>query len=193
VAGLPAVPGRPLGVRRRTGPVRVVTRKWPDRPHWEFDALRLGEDEHGVWVGAPVGTSMRRPGAGFLTDQAQVSLIPRDAAFVATFYSPGGRSPCDVYVDITTVPQWVDGAVSTVTAVDLDLDVVRGWTGRVWVDDEDEFAAHRLLMAYPGDLVRLAAGSCEAVLAAVESGGPPYDGSAGAWFTALRTKTMEDP
>ena len=50
-------------------------------------------------------------------------------------------APFDVYVDITTVPVWLDGPTRAVTAVDLDLDVVRGWTGRVWVDDEDEFAA----------------------------------------------------
>ena len=179
--------------------MRVIARKWPDHPHWEFDALRLGEDAHGVWVGAPAGTSMRRPGAGFVTDQAQVSLVPRDAGFVATFYAPGGSSPCEVYVDITTVPQWSGGSVRTVSAVDLDLDVIRGWTGRVWVDDEDEFAANRLLLAYPGDVVRLAATSCEAVHAAVRAGWPPYDGSALAWLTALvdgpaqtRTNVMED-
>jgi protein associated with RNAse G/E len=161
----------------------VVARKWPDRPHWEHDALVLGEDDHGVWVGAPAGTRMARPGVGFTCDQAQVTLFPRDAAFVATFYAPGGSSVCDVYVDIVTVPVWSD---STVTAVDLDLDVIRGWTGRVWVDDEDEFAANRVRYAYPPDLVRLAATSCAQVHAAVAGGGPPYDNAtAGRWFEAL--------
>jgi hypothetical protein len=75
--------------------------------------------------------------------------------------------------------------VATVSAVDLDLDVVRGWSGRVWVEDEDEFAAHRVAHAYPGDVVRLAASSCEAVRVAVEQGRPPYDGTAGTWFAAL--------
>ena len=164
-------------------PLRVVATKWPDRPHWEYDAVQLGEDDLGVWVGAPVGTSMTRPGAAFRTDQAQVSLVPREAPFVATFYAPGGTAHCDVYVDITTVPVWDD---ETVTAVDLDLDVVRGWTGRVWVDDEDEFAAHRVEHAYPRDLVRLAATSCDAVRDAVSSRRPPYDGlHPRTWFDAL--------
>jgi hypothetical protein len=35
--------------------VHVTFRKWPARPHWEFDAVRLGNDEHGVWLGAPAG------------------------------------------------------------------------------------------------------------------------------------------
>jgi hypothetical protein len=185
-------------------PVRVRSRKWPDRPHWEFDAVRLGEDEHGVWVGAPSGTAMRRPGAAFRTDRAQVSLVPRDQPFLSTFYAPGGVSPFEVYVDITTVPAWSDGTDETdgtgtgapgapvVSMVDLDLDVIRGWTGRVWVDDEDEFAAHRVSLAYPADVVRLAATSCAAVRAAVEGGRPPYDGSAGAWLAVLE-RTVREP
>ena len=40
--------------------------------------VRLGEDDLGVWVGAPVGTAMSRPGAAFRTDQAQVTLVPHD-------------------------------------------------------------------------------------------------------------------
>jgi hypothetical protein len=165
-------------------PVRVVARKWPDRPHWEHQAEVLGEDVHGVWVGAPAGTLLSRPGASLVTDQAQVTLVPRDEPFVATFYAPGGLAHCDVYVDITTVPVW---SPTEVTAVDLDLDVVRGWSGRVWVEDEDEFAAHRVRHAYPGDVVRLAASSCERVRVAVEQGRPPYDGSAAAWLAAVET------
>ncbi len=180
-----------MSATRRAAPrrVRLVARKWPDRSHWEHEGRRLGEDEHGVWVGARVGTLIARPGASLVTDQAQVTLVPRDQPFMATFYAPGGLAHCDVYVDITTVPTWVtqgeEDGVDTVTAVDLDLDVVRGWSGRVWVEDEDEFAAHRVRHAYPGDLVRLAATSCERVRCAVEQGRAPYDGTAGAWFAAL--------
>ncbi len=46
-------------------------------------------------------------------------------------------------------------------AVDLDLDVVRGNTGRVWVDDEDEFAEHRVAFDYPEDVVTSAVASAE--------------------------------
>lgn len=189
MAGVPAVPGRQPEVSPAPGRVRVVMRKWPDQPHWEHDAVLLGDDEHGVWVGAPVGTSMSRPGASFVSDQAVVRLVPRDAPFVASFYAPGGRAPCDVYVDITTVPTW--SGHQTVTAFDLDLDVVRGWSGRVWVDDEDEFAAHRVRFGYPSALVRLAATSCDAVHATLAGGRTPYDGSAGAWFAALEATVTQ--
>jgi hypothetical protein len=169
-------------------PVRVVARKWPDRPHWEFDGLHLGADEHGQWVGAPAGTRMTRPGAAFTTDQDIVTLLPHGEPFVATFYAPGGSVPCDLYVDIATPPTWSGDRVSS---VDLDLDVVRGWSGRVWVDDEDEFAEHRVRWRYPEALVRLATRSCEAVRAAVHDRRPPYDAdTARPWFAALERAIM---
>ena len=169
---------------------RVVFRKWGDRPHWEYDAFVLGEDEHGTWLGSPAGTRLVRPGADFTSPQAFVSLVPRDRAFVATFYeedpAPAETGWIDVYVDITTVPVWCPGAGATVTMVDLDLDVVRARTGRVWVDDEDEFADHRVRFGYPDDVVALASSTCEAVRHEVTARRPPYDGVvAETWISRL--------
>lgn len=168
--------------------VRVVARKWGDRPHWEYDALRLGEDEHGTWLGSPAGTFLSRPGVAFHTEQDFVTLIPHTGWFLASFYADGpGALPSgwvEVYVDIATEPEWSDG---TVTAVDLDLDVVRGRTGRVWVDDEDEFAEHRVRFGYPDHVVRAATESCAEVQAAVVARRAPYDGVVGPqWLERLR-------
>ena len=87
-----------------------------------------------------------------------------------------------VYVDVTTPPVW-DGSV--LRAVDLDLDVVRGNTGRVWVDDEDEFADHRVRFGYPGEVTTAAMYSCDRVHAAVAAGVAPYDGSAATWLSRV--------
>ena len=162
----------------------MVALKWPDRPHWEFDATVLGADVHGVWVGAPRGTTMRRPGVEFRAAQDQVTLVPHDRPFIATFYAgDGGPMPCEVYVDISTVPTWRDGRVSS---IDLDLDVLRGWSGRVWVDDEDEFASHRVTLDYPREVVRLATRSCDEVRAAVQQRTPPYDAATPrTWFDVM--------
>jgi hypothetical protein len=70
-------------------------------------------------------------------------------------------------------------------AVDLDLDVVRGAAGRVWVDDEDEFAQHRVELDYPTPLVVHAARSCDLVHAAVKAGSAPYDGTADTWLAQV--------
>lgn len=167
--------------------IRVVFGKWGGRPHWEYDALLLGDDAHGTWLGLPTGTRVARPGTGFDTAEPQVVLVP-DAAFVATFYAPGGSAPCDLYVDVSTRPVF-DGA--TVTAVDLDLDVVRGWSGRVWVDDEDEFAENRVRFGYPHEVVELAVDTCEAVRRAVLMSEAPFDGpTAQRWLQGLDEAMM---
>ena len=150
--------------------------KWGGRPHWEFDAVLLGSDEHGDWLGIEAGTLMVRPGAEYVAPVAQVGLAPapgpdEDRGWLATFHARGGQ--VQVYVDMTTPPVW-EG--STLTAVDLDLDVVRGNSGRVWVDDEDEFADHRVRFGYPDEVARLAMDSCDRVRAAMLAGAAPYDG-----------------
>ena len=159
--------------------------KWGAHPHWEFDAVHLGSDEQGDWLGIPAGTTMVRPGATYVAPTDQVGLAPppgaeTDRGWLATFHARGG--PVRVYVDITTPPVW-DGPV--LRAVDLDLDVVRGNTGRVWVDDEDEFAEHRVSLGYPDDLIGAAMTACERVLADVLAQRAPYDGSAEAWLTRV--------
>jgi uncharacterized protein len=156
--------------------VRCVMGKWGGRPHWEFDAVLLGSDEHGDWLGIEAGTLMFRPGAEYVAPVPQVGLAPapgpdEDRGWLATFHARGGQ--VQVYVDMTTPPVW-EG--STLTAVDLDLDVVRGNSGRVWVDDEDEFAEHRVQLGYPDEVARLAMSSCNRVRAAMLAGSAPYDG-----------------
>jgi hypothetical protein len=165
--------------------------KWGDRPHWEFDALWLGSDEHGDWVGIPTGTPMSRPGAHVRNQVDQVGLIPPPDApeaargWLATFHAPGGPR-VSVYVDITSPPLW-DGPV--LRAVDLDLDVVRGVDGRVWLEDEDEFAEHRVEYGYPDDLAEAAVASCDRVEALVRRAGTPYDGAHEPWLRVLTALT----
>jgi hypothetical protein len=156
--------------------VEVRMWKWGGRPHWEFACSYLGEDEHGEWLGIPRGTRMARPGAEYVAPTDQLGLVPRVTApdtergWLATFHGAGGL--LSVYVDITAPPTW---AGSTVTAIDLDLDVVRELDGRVWVDDEDEFAEHQVLYGYPPEVVAAARVSRDRLVGLVGGGHPPYD------------------
>ena len=159
--------------------------KWGGRPHWEFDTVYLGSDLHGDWLGVPRGTRMARPGATYVAPTHQACLVPPPGAaaergWLATFHDVGG--PLRAYVDITTPPAWTG---STVHAVDLDLDVLLGNTGRAWIDDEDEFADHRARFGYPEEVVRAATASCDRVQVLVAGGVAPYDGSAAAWLARL--------
>lgn len=168
-----------------TRAIRCEMRKWPDSPHWEFDCTWLGADGTGQWLGLRSGTWMSRPGAGMHASADHVVLVPHDDWWVATFYDDDPDRPFDTYVDITTPATW-EGDV--VRAVDLDLDVIRGTTGRTWVDDEDEFAAHRASLGYPDDVVSAALASCERVLPAVTADDPPYTRvTAAGWIAKLRS------
>ncbi|KAA1425900.1 DUF402 domain-containing protein [Nocardioides antri] len=164
-------------------PIRVVMTKWGDRPHWEYDAVYLGSDEHGEWLGCPTGTHYRRPGMEFVAAFSGVVLVPaRGAAYLAAFNDEHAQAR--TYVDMTTPAVW-DGAV--LRAVDLDLDVVERQDGTVYVDDEDEFAEHRVVFGYPPDVVAMAEQSAASVFAAVRQGAAPYDGTADAWRAKLAT------
>ncbi len=166
--------------------VRVAMTKWGDRPHWEFDGTVLGHDEHGTWIGIPAGTPHARPGAVFVSEADTVTLVPAGGAWsLASFHAPG--TWCRTYVDVATPAVWdTTDDVPVLRAVDLDLDVVRGERGRVWVDDEDEFAAHRVSLGYPAEVVTAAERSAEAVLAAVVGRTPPYDdATSAAWLDRL--------
>ena len=62
--------------------------KWGDRPHWEMDAVYLGADDAGDWIGFPTGTHMSRPGRVGHHQNDQVGLVPAAGTPWAT---PGSR------------------------------------------------------------------------------------------------------
>ncbi len=166
-------------------PVRVAFTKWGGGQHWESEGQVLGTDEYGVWVGAGKGRRLTRPGHDVVIPYDTVMLVPADAGFVACFNEPADglqAAWCSTYVDITTVPQWRDGLV---TMVDLDLDVVKLWSGLVEVHDEDEFAEHQVSLGYPDDIVEDAEQSCAAVRRALREAAAPYDGRADLWLERL--------
>ena len=165
--------------------VRVVFTKWGGGQHWESVGRVLGEDECGTWVGGDRGRRLTRPGHDVVIPYGTAMLVPADSGFVACFNEPlegPDAARCSTYVDITTVPRWCEGIV---TMVDLDLDVVKRWSGEVEVHDEDEFVDHQVSLGYPAEIVALAQRSCADVRRALGAGDAPYDGRAAAWLERL--------
>ncbi|MEO5743733.1 MAG: DUF402 domain-containing protein [Terracoccus sp.] len=152
--------------------------KWGGGAHWEWVGRYLEEDEFGRWLTAPAGTRCSRPGVSFLEPDPWVSLVPRDAGWVAGFY-PATKG-IGLYVDMTTVPCWVPlapgpgGPRWEVTMVDLDLDVILTREGHLFVDDEDEFEQHQGLLRYPPEVISLAEQTAREVLDAVGAGREPF-------------------
>jgi hypothetical protein len=132
--------------------VHINQRKWPDSPHWHFDARWLGEDDYGTWVFVSADTVVQRgdepprlSGFGFL------GLIPPDDPWIVEFYRD--HDQLVVYINIGTIPTWNGHEV---TQVDLDLDVILTPQGSVEVIDQDEFAENQIALAYPLDIIRSA-------------------------------------
>jgi uncharacterized protein len=169
-----------------TDMVRVVYRKYDGTLHWNLTLRRLGEDEHGVWLGAPVHTPLRK---GHVAVEpfpwAYVYLIPRDpAAWWSASFNAEPKST-EIYVDVTTPARWSSAA--EVCLVDLDLDVVRKrGADRALLVDEDEFAEHRVRYGYPPEVVEAAQSAAERLLSAVTAGAPPFAlSSYGHWLAEV--------
>jgi uncharacterized protein len=173
------VPDQPV---RPDGAVDVRFRKYDGRRHWEMWAVPLGEDEHGHWLGSPAGQVVSRPDLSVDLPFPWALLVPRDQGFVAAFNRTDEPGRAAVYVDMTTVPVW--DTPQLVTAVDLDLDVVRTVEGRTYVDDEDEFAEHRVAFGYPTQVVDLAEGACRWVHERLAAGAEPFGDVGRRWTDA---------
>lgn len=163
--------------------VRVIYRKYDGTLHWNSTMRRLGEDEHGVWLGQPAGGTARKgTGPPVPVECAHVALFPRDAWWTAEFNAPPRRT--DLYVDVTTPPRWRSAA--EVTMVDLDLDVARRRGEREpRLLDEDEFAEHRVRYGYAAETVARATESAAWLLAAVAEGREPFAGAHREWLARV--------
>jgi uncharacterized protein len=151
--------------------VRVVYRKFDGALHWNHPARRLGEDEHGIWLGVPVNTRVFKGDPEWGPVEAPFTmLMPRAAWWTATFNAAPHRT--EVYCDVTTVPHWP--TPNEVTMIDLDLDVRRRRAGAVEKLDEDEFAVHRIRFGYPDEVVREAEAAADWLFAAVRDRVEPF-------------------
>ena len=157
--------------------VHIDFRKWDGRRHWQFTMQRLGEDEHGLWLWSPSGTDMQRGHEPVRQSKAvNVKLVPDNKWWTAIW---SWQSNIELYLDIITPPTW-NG--STVTMVDIDLDVMRMRDGRVEIADEDEFEQHRVEMDYPERLIHTARATTARIAVAVEARHEPFGDIGDEWL-----------
>ncbi len=170
--------------------------KYDGSRHWEYDLLALGVDSSGVWLGGWPGDLCSRPGKVIDPGAHWVTLIPHLGDWVATWNAPGGVLGAALYIDVTDSPRWVRDPTGepewTLAAVDLDLDVVRRFTGQAYIDDEDEFEEHRVGWGYPDGLARRARETADALLAAVLAHAEPFGEVGTAWLTRCREWTRAE-
>jgi protein associated with RNAse G/E len=167
-------------VRPVTGrDVRVVYTKYDGSLHWHRIMQHLGEDEHGIWLGARAGATMQRGDEPpIVMEAAFVQLISDGVWWTATFRADPARA--EIYCDVSTPSRWPSPA--EVTMVDLDLDVLRLRDQRVILDDEDEFAEHQVRYGYPAEVISAAERAAAWLLDAVSAKAEPFGGAYRRWL-----------
>jgi uncharacterized protein len=161
-------------------PVSVRYTKWDDRLHWHFDLERLGVDGHGTWLAGRRGIIKQRGDEPPKRERhGFVMLVPWEGRWTA-YWSVDDE--IELYVDVTTTPVWTPGGI---TAVDLDLDVVRWRGGGVEVLDEDEFDEHRAALAYPAPVVEEARATTAWLVDAITSRAEPFGAVGLTWLSQL--------
>lgn len=156
--------------------MRVEYLKWPDRPHYTAEMLRI-DDGVRLWGRMfQAGHSLRASGDKYPTVRDSLTLFQPGVWYTARWYrsrAEGERTRAarfSCYVDITTPPVvTADG----IRLVDLDLDVALTWDGDVVVLDEDEFAERS--PGYPGDVVQAARLATAEVVRKLTGRQSPFD------------------
>jgi uncharacterized protein len=161
----------------------MVYTKFDGSLHWNYTMRRLGEDEHGTWLGAAPGLVARKGhDRHIIIDFAHVLLIPRDVWWTALFNAEPAST--EIYCDIASPARWVDE--DEVTAVDLDLDVVRKRADqRVDIVDEDEFAEHQVRYGYPAEVIAEAERAALWLRDTIVAGAEPFAGSYRDWLAQV--------
>jgi hypothetical protein len=158
-------------------------RKWDGRPSYSFEAINMGRDDHGTWLGLPPPTRYVGPKGPGVWHHAFVICVPDGEWWIASFNDERDPERVELYVDMTTPPERTND--SAVACVDLDLDVARYYDGRVELLDEDDFEKHRAEMDYPDDVVKMAWETGQWVLEAVRARREPFGDVGREWLAKV--------
>jgi len=156
--------------------------KWGGIDHWHYTMQRVGEDRFGAWLFGRQGIPIQRGHEPPVTQPHDfVLLVPAAGDWTACF---NAENEMEIYADVTTRPVIAGGQM---TAVDLDLDVVRFRDGRVAVLDEDEFAEHQVQLAYPAELIARAQATCDELVSVVTQHTEPFGQAGPGWLARARS------
>lgn len=170
--------------------IRLTFRKYDGTLHWHSVLRRLGEDEHGLWLGWSRGQQVARGSQPPITlETPYVRLVRREDWWCGTFNDAPVLT--EIYCDVTTVARWT--APDELTLVDLDLDVLRLRDGTApFIDDEDEFLEHQARYRYPADVIAKARETADALLESVKADEEPFATAYHRWL-ALVADVNGDP
>jgi len=149
----------PLNHTATGTPIRILSTKFDGSPHYEYWGRLIDQHEGVIRVITDAGTPTSSYRGEGLMRSRMTQLFFTDRWYnVFHNYVPVGRLGMHWYANVGT-PARIEG--DTLHWVDLDLDLMDTQVRGLFVDDEDEFAEHQILMSYPPEIVA----SAEAALA----------------------------
>lgn len=162
--------------------VTIQFLKNPDILHWGFEAVYLGEDEHGWWMALPEG-ARRWKGDAEVSPNGSTAVLcaPRDGWW--HLHYNGSANRLSHFVDIVTQPAWVTG--ERMEMIDLDLDVIVHQDGLIEVEDEDEFEIHQRRYEYTPEMITRAREETDRVVSAIQRREEPFFAVAQNWLTKV--------
>lgn len=157
--------------------------KHPDSLHWRHELYRLGEDAHGVWLGAAAGATLQRGAETAIRSKTSLVQLIRPGAWWTLIVNDARK--IRFYIDIITPAVWQgDGLV---TMVDLDLDVIQESDGTIYIDDADEFEEHQKTLAYPPLWVEKAPMVADEMVSRLEHPDEPFISVVDDWLSQARS------
>ncbi|GAA3911683.1 DUF402 domain-containing protein [Microbacterium invictum] len=157
-------------------------RKWDGSPHWAHECVYLGSDEWGDWVGQWPGALSSRPGRELRAEGPNVTLMPPDGEWAATFNASHPRMW--IYIDVAWQVGWRGGEPE---GIDMDLDVIHATDERgIFVDDRDEWDEHAQQFGYPPEVMARLERVTADLERRVTASTPPFDEATSArWLAVL--------
>ncbi len=158
--------------------IRVDYRKWPDTTHWQFTIYPLGEDTYGRWFYLLEGASLQRGTEPSVIKTRTSTMLLGDDVWWSAFWNTDKTKAHELYIDVITPAIWKGNKVMM---IDLDLDIVRTWDGKVEIIDRDEFELHQKILNYPREVIDTAERTAEALAESVASRQEPFGITGDAW------------
>lgn len=164
-------------------PVTVQFLKNPDILHWGFEASFLGEDDYGIWISVPAGTSRWKGTETFSPTRVDAVFCAPHEGWWHLHYEGYEARQYALFVDINTPPRWVGS--SRYEMIDLDLDVAMRPDGSVEIQDEDEFEVHQVSYSYTQEMISRARDSTQRIVKALANREEPFFEVAESWLARV--------
>jgi protein associated with RNAse G/E len=159
-------------------PIEVFSTKYDGSLHYRYvmQLVRVEPDLAITYVGPGVAVESYR--GSMTTTRHTLALFWNNRSYNVHVNWDADWRARSHYVNIATPASW-DAA--QLRFIDLDLDVIWRTDNSIILDDEDEFAHHTDIFAYPPDLVAESWRSRDEVCSLIERRVYPFDGSLYAW------------